>query len=100
MTRSEESRRKHALLEFGMGVEAMKERKVCRICGKGARADEEICPDCGAPLPRETLYDVYKAMHLYCHRCGEVVTDDAVYCPQCGKALRMAAETAQTKESI
>ena len=91
MTWSEEESRKQLLLECGMGVEAMKHRKVCRLCGMGAEAGQDTCPDCGAPLPRETLYDAYKAMHLYCPRCGEVVADDAAYCPQCGTPLRMAA---------
>ena len=100
MTCSEEALRKQTLLEFGMGIEAMKRRKVCRLCGMGIDSRQEVCPDCGAPLPRENLYDAYKAMHLYCPCCGEVVTDDAVYCPQCGKALRMAAETGATPKSV
>ena len=82
-----------------MGLEAMKRRKVCRVCGRGASAERKACPDCGAPLPNETLYDVYKAMHLYCPCCGEVVTDDAAYCPQCGTALRIPKERGSPAEA-
>ncbi|WP_368075578.1 zinc-ribbon domain-containing protein [uncultured Dysosmobacter sp.] len=46
---------------------------------------------CGAALPKETLYDFYRARHRCCPGCGVVVTDVAVYCPECG--TRLSKET-------
>ena len=45
------------------------------------------CISCGAALPKETLYDFYRARHRCCPGCGVVVTDVAVYCPECGTRL-------------
>ena len=73
---------------FGFGPEVMKETRVCRVCGCSCGTREKYCRDCGAVLPRETLFDLYKAQHLYCPACGTVVADTAVFCPECGKRLR------------
>jgi len=72
---------------FGFGPEAMKLTKVCRCCKKTSDSDRKYCEQCGAILPRETLYDLYKSFHLYCHACDTVVANDAKYCPKCGRSL-------------
>ena len=43
---------------------------------------------CGAVLPKETLFDLYKAKHFYCPACGTVTENTANFCPQCGERLR------------
>ena len=73
---------------FGFGPELMKEIRVCRVCGCSCAAQEKHCKDCGAVLPRETLFDLYKARHLYCPACDTVVSSTVIYCPECGKRLR------------
>ena len=57
--------------------------------GNGAYRTD--CISCGAALPKETLYDFYRARHRCCPGCGVVVTDVAVYCPECG--TRLSKET-------
>ena len=73
---------------FGFGPEVMKGIRVCRVCGCSCGITEKYCKDCGAVLPRETLFDLYKARHLYCPSCDTVVASTAVFCPECGKRLR------------
>ncbi|MBQ4347075.1 MAG: hypothetical protein IJC39_01340 [Firmicutes bacterium] len=73
---------------FGFGPEVMKKIRVCRVCGCSCTAQEKYCRDCGAILPKETLFDLYKAQHLYCTACDTVVSGSAVFCPECGKRLR------------
>ncbi len=73
---------------FGFGPIIMKQIKVCRICGGSCAATEQYCTECGAILPKETLFDLYKSQHLYCPACDTVVADTSLYCPECGKKLR------------
>ncbi|MBQ3077152.1 MAG: hypothetical protein IJC43_04785 [Clostridia bacterium] len=77
-----------AMRQFGFGPEVMKGIKVCRVCGCTCSAGARSCRECGAVLPRETLFDLYKARHLYCPACDTVVARSAIFCPQCGKRLR------------
>jgi len=77
-----------AMKHFGFGPEVMKEVRVCRVCGCSCGAGETYCGDCGAVLPRETLFDLYKAQHLYCPVCDTVVASTAVFCPECGRQLK------------
>jgi len=77
-----------AMKKFGFGPEVMKETKVCRVCGCSCSTRERYCGECGATLPRETLFDLYKARHLYCPACDTVVSSRVVFCPDCGKRLR------------
>ncbi len=63
----------------------------CPACGRGNGAYRTDCISCGAALPKETLYDFYRARHRCCPGCGVVVTDVAVYCPECG--TRLSKET-------
>ena len=79
--------RRVVLLEYGFGPEAMRQRKVCPVCGKANPAQHTRCTDCGAALPETTLLDFYRSRHRCCPGCGVAVTDVAVYCPECGVRL-------------
>lgn len=74
---------------YGFGTESMKEKKVCRDCGCIYVSDKKYCDKCGAILPNETLFDLYKARHLYCTACNTVVSNSSIFCPNCGKKLRL-----------
>ncbi|MDO4733151.1 MAG: hypothetical protein Q4B50_06535 [Bacillota bacterium] len=84
----EEKLRLAGMTRFGFGPEAMKQTKVCRVCRKTCRAKESLCGFCGAVLPRETLFELYKSYHLYCPDCDTVVSSDVFFCPTCGRVLR------------
>ena len=88
MTDRIQALRLEGMKRFGFGPEGMKEIRVCRVCGCPCTAREKYCKDCGAVLPKETLFDLYKARHLYCPACDTVVASTAVFCPECGKRLR------------
>ena len=79
--------RSTAMKQLGFGPEVMKQTKVCPICGTTADADELECFRCGADLPRETLFDLYKKNHLFCTYCETVPPDSARFCPRCGRPL-------------
>jgi len=72
---------------YGFGPGAMRLIKICRCCRKRCDSNRKYCDQCEAILPRETLFDLYKSFHLYCHACDTVVADTARYCPECGKSL-------------
>ena len=76
-----------AMKQLGFGPEVMKQTKVCPVCGVTAGADEDECIRCGAELPQETLFELYKSRHKYCDKCGTVIANNAVYCPECGVQL-------------
>ena len=80
--------RSAVMKQLGFGPEVMKRTKVCLICGTCADADESECFCCGADLPRETLFDLYKSQHQYCAHCGTVVSNTSAYCPECGTQLK------------
>lgn len=80
--------RRVGMNQYGFGPDAMKQRKVCRICGATMPSEEDFCRICGAVLPKETLFDLYKAKHFYCPACGTVTENTANFCPQCGERLR------------
>ena len=80
--------RSTAMKQLGFGPEVMKQTKVCPICGATADADELEYFRCGADLPRETLFDLYKSRHQYCAQCGTVVASTSAYCPECGARLK------------
>ena len=88
MTDRIQALRLEGMKRFGFGPDVMKQTKVCRVCGGTADAAQRYCSDCGAELPRETLFDLYKARHLYCPACDTVVASTVVFCPECGKRLR------------
>ena len=73
------------MLRYGFGPEVMKQIKVCGTCGKLNDAWERKCRECGARLPRNTLFDRYREMHKCCPVCKTVISEAAGYCPICGK---------------
>ena len=82
-----ENTRQEGMERYGFGPEAMKHTRVCTNCGTSTTADAMFCAVCGARLPRETLYDLYKQKHLCCPYCDAVLTRPSEYCPHCGKKL-------------
>ena len=87
MTDRIQALRLEGMKRFGFGPDVMKQTKVCRVCGGTADAAQRYCSDCGAELPRETLFDLYKSHHLYCTKCGTVVASTSAFCPECGTRL-------------
>ena len=85
---NQEMRRLALRKGLGFGPEVMKETKVCRVCRCTCEAAEKYCRECGAFLPRETLFDLYKSYHLYCPVCDTIVSSRARFCPACGRSLR------------
>ena len=88
MTDSVLALRKANMKRYGFGPEVMKQTKVCPLCGTTADADESECFRCGADLPGETLFDLYKSRHQYCDHCGTVVSNTSTFCPECGTQLK------------
>lgn len=80
--------RRIGMEQYGFGPDAMKAIKVCQLCGAVLSCEETFCRVCGSVLPKETLFDLYKAKHFYCPVCSAVMADTANFCPQCGKRLR------------
>ena len=86
MTRQYKIIREENKLELGFGVEVMKMKKVCTICGTVADSSQGFCRECGEALPEETMYEAYAKRHRRC-RCGVVVSEVMKFCPVCGKLL-------------
>ena len=82
-----EAIRLEEMKQKGFGPDIMKQHKVCRSCGKTCGYKEKYCTKCGAILPRETLFDLYKLYHLYCPDCDTVLASTSRFCPQCGRSL-------------
>ncbi len=80
--------RKENMKQYGFGVEAMQQIKVCGECGTTAKSTQSFCTACGHRLPDKTLYDIYKERHKCCPTCDTVVADESDYCPQCGRKLK------------
>ena len=80
--------RSEIMKRFGFGPEVMKQQKVCRVCGSPCTVSETHCAECGAVLPKETLFDLYKSHHTYCPHCDTVVAKTAIFCPVCGDRLQ------------
>lgn len=79
---------KERRMRLGFGVGAMKSLKVCSGCGAVSCAKRTKCHACGEALPRETLYDIYKARHKQCAHCHAIVSGDASFCPTCGRKIQ------------
>ena len=77
--------RKEVLEHFGFGTENMKRFTICPCCGNAQAAKNFFCDICHTKLSGKTLFDMYKAMHRSCEKCGNVLPDDAGYCPICGE---------------
>lgn len=100
MTDRVQALRLEAMKRYGFGPEVMKQTKVCPVCGVTAGADETECIRCGAGLPQETLFDLYKSQHQYCVICGTVVADTSVFCPECGIRLMRRPLRSLRKEVV
>ncbi len=87
MTEKLEAIRLENMKQYSFGVEAMKEIKVCTICGNTSPAHQQFCTECGHRLAEKTLYDIYKERHKTCPNCDTVVADECDYCPQCGEKI-------------
>ena len=93
MTEKLEQIRLENMKQCGFGVEAMKEVKVCTICGNPSLSSEAYCRECGNKLPDKTLYDIYKERHTVCPVCDTVLASDSDYCPQCGTKVEANKES-------
>ena len=84
--RTQEDRTLHPdpMEPYGFGTAVMARWKVCTSCGKMMEQHLRYCGECGAPLPQETMYQLYQKRHKCCPACQIVVPDEAQYCPQCG----------------
>ena len=92
--------RSTAMKQLGFGPEVMKQTKVCPVCGTTAGADEAECFRCGADLPRETLFDLYRSLHQSCPQCGTVAARTSAYCPDCGAQLKQQTSGFLQAEAI
>ena len=54
--------RAEAMKRFGFGPEAMKQRKVCRVCGATEDASESFCRRCGTVLPCASAFAIIAVM--------------------------------------
>lgn len=79
--------------DFGYGPNVMKKNKVCPHCRKMVKAQLKACPDCGALLSNETLFDYYKRRHDCCSECDTVLAPGSLFCPSCGKAVAHSKRT-------
>lgn len=80
-------------LRLGFGIDAMKKLRVCSCCGTVADANEIQCHSYGAALPKETLYEFYRARHKQCAHCHAIVSSDASFCPACGRKIPTETKT-------
>ncbi len=87
MTEKTEVIRLENMKQYGFGVEAMKQVKICGKCGNTLAADQQFCTECRHRLPKKTLYDIYKERHKVCPACDTVVSNETEFCPQCGKRI-------------
>ncbi len=87
MTRLYEKIRRENKLELGFGVEVMKTKKICTVCGAVSIASQQYCSECQSALPSETLFETYAKRHRRCGDCGTVAANNMNYCPLCGKTL-------------
>ena len=76
-----------SMRHLGFGPQVMKRLKICTSCGEPISSDKMFCRECGAPLPKVTLYQSYSARHKVCRTCSTVVSDSSLYCPQCGRII-------------
>lgn len=75
----------YTMKQYGFGYEVMKGIHICEKCGKPTSTKILLCQNCGAFLPRKTLFDIYCSRHRTCRVCGAVLSDAMRYCPKCGK---------------
>lgn len=76
--------RRSSLLQYGFGIERMKELTVCTNCNSLESSHRTFCKKCEAVLPGNTLYDLYRSYHKVCPKCGTILSENVYYCPHCG----------------
>ena len=86
----ERIKRNNILSECGFGADVMKSKTVCTECHSIESSRKMFCSKCGSKLPRENLYDYYRAQHRCCPDCGSVLSESMDYCPKCGIAIKKA----------
>lgn len=86
----ERIKRNNTLSECGFGADVMKGKTVCTECHSIESSRKMFCSKCGSKLPRENLYDYYRAQHRCCPDCGSVLSESMDYCPKCGIAIKKA----------
>lgn len=87
MTKQYENMRRENMRFYGFGTEAMKDKKICAECGAVAESSLHFCYECGAELPKETMYEAYAKRHRRCRKCGTVVSNSTNFCPDCGEKI-------------
>ena len=80
----ERIKRKNTLIQFGFGVDVMKNSTVCTECHSLEDSKKIFCSKCSTKLPGVNLYDYYRAQHRSCPDCGSVLANAMNYCPKCG----------------
>lgn len=90
--------RAEGMRRYGFGPDAMRQIKVCDKCGAANDSFLHRCDECGAKLPRDTLFDLYKRNHPYCPICGTVAADHARFCPTCGAEIKHIIKSHHTEE--
>ncbi len=60
MTEKLEAIRLENMKQYGFGVEAMKQIKVCHKCGNTSPAHQQFCTECGHRLCEKTVYDILR----------------------------------------
>lgn len=86
MQKRNESRQDDLLL-FGFGTEVMKNSTVCEHCHSLQASWRRVCSECGTPLPKTNLYDLYRSQHSTCKKCASVLSDSMQFCPHCGEKV-------------
>ncbi len=87
MTEKLEAIKLENMKQYGFGIEAMKQIKICHKCKNASPTHQQFCTECGHRLPEKNLYDIYKERHKSCPACDTVVADECEYCPQCGEKI-------------
>lgn len=76
----------------GYATEAAKNMKVCPNCEKPTTADKKFCPECGSPLPEQTV-----AESAVCPNCQKQNAIGTKFCSDCGAKLPCAIQEEQAQ---
>ena len=86
----ERIKRKNTFIQFGFGIDVMKNSTVCTECHSLENSKKIFCSKCKSKLPKANLYDYYRAQHQSCPDCGSVLSESMYYCPKCGTEIKKA----------
>jgi len=76
----------------GFATEMSKNVKICPACNQPASADKKFCPNCGGPLPEQTVSE-----SAVCPNCGKQNDLGTKFCQDCGTKLPIAEQEEQAK---